>query len=138
MTPSYEKDYAAIQGEIEELLRKVDTLETKAHALDMLIHADYPHKGKQVLYTGISPVQAQVSVLKPRVTDRVKGILQAAGGPLTTGEIQERLKQNGMVMEPKANPWALIHGICRRLVEQQFAQPIMKDGHRAWTAVIRP
>jgi len=73
-----------------------------------------------------------VAVVKPTVTERVRHLLSVVDGPLTSGEIHEKLKQLGVQLAEKANPWALIHGICRRLVDQGFAREVDKDGRKAW------
>jgi len=135
---SYEKDYADTMAEIEAVLRKLDALQTRANALKTLIQADYPHKGKQVVDKDMTPAQALVNVAEPRVTERVRGILTAWGGPLTCGEIHDRLKLTGMDLHAKSNPWALIHGICRRLVDQSFAREVDKDGRKAWMLTKQP
>lgn len=117
---------------IEEINVEINGLDERIRALETLIRADHPHKGKQVLDKDTTPVQALVNVVKPRVTERVRGLLTAANGPLTSGEIHDRLKQLGWDLPPKSNPWALIHGICRRLVEQQRAREVDKNGRKAW------
>lgn len=129
---TYEKDYADTDAEIEELLHKIDALYTRRNALKTLIQADYPHKGRLILDQSTTPVQALVNVAEPRVTARVRGILTAYHAPLTCGEIHERLKEAGLDLHAKSNPWALIHGICRRLVDQKFAREVEKDGKKAW------
>jgi len=117
---------------IEQINVEIDGLDARIGALETLIRADYPHKGKRVLDKGTTPVQALVNVLQPKVTERVRGLLTAANGPLTCGEIHDELKQLGLDLQPKSNPWALIHGICRRLVDQQFAREVDKGGRKAW------
>jgi hypothetical protein len=141
---SYEKDYEATMAAKEAALRKIDQLnveidglDERIRALETLIRADYPHKGKQVLDRDTTPAQAIVNVVQPRSTERVRGLLTAASGPLTSGEIHERLKQLGLDLYPQSNPWALIHGICRRLVDQQFAREVEKDGRKAWVLAKR-
>ncbi len=136
---SYERDYETSMAAKEAALRKieqinveVDGLDERIRALETLIRADYPHKGRLVVDKDIMPAQALVNVVQPRVTQRVRGLLAAADGPLTCGEIHDRLKQLGLNLHAKSNPWALIHGICRRLVEQQFAREVGKGGRKAW------
>ena len=114
-----------IDVEIASLLDRKDALET-------LIRAAYPHKGRHVLDQNMSPASAVVNVAQPRVTEAVKGILMASKEPLTSAEIHERLPQFGWNLDAKSNPWALIHGIGRRLVDQQFAREVEKDGRKAW------
>ena len=118
-----------------ELADEINGLQARVDALSKLIETDYPHKGRLVIYRDQSPASAIVNVIQPTVTERVRGILMAANLPLTSGEINEHLKQLGQVLNPKANPWALIHGICRRLVDQGFAREVEKSGHKAWVIV---
>jgi hypothetical protein len=129
---SYEKDYEVTMASLDTLYRQIESLEERKRALETLIRGAYPHKGKLVLDQNTTPVQGLVNVFQPRVTERVKGLLMASAGPLTCGEIYEQLKQLGITIGAKSNPWALIHGICRRLVEQKFAREVDKDGRKAW------
>jgi hypothetical protein len=84
------------------------------------------------VYQGQSPASAVVNVLKPQITERVKGVLMASQEPLTSAEIYEALKRFHVNLNPKGNPWALIHGICRRLADQKFAREVVKDNRKAW------
>jgi|SRR5579872_2054820 hypothetical protein len=136
---NYEKDYADTMAAKEAALRKVEQINVEINALDeriraleTLIRADYPHKGRLVLDQSTTVALSIVNVLQPRATDRVRGLLMATNGPLTSGEIHEKLKLLGLDIGEKANPWALIHGICRRLVDQGFAREVEKDGRKAW------
>jgi trehalose-6-phosphate synthase len=139
----YEEDYeetvAALNAAIvrrDRLDDEISSLDERVKALETLIGKDYPYKGRLVLDQNMSPASADVNVAKPQITERVKGILTAANGPLTSGEIVEELKHFGWNVapkdNPKSNPWALIHGICRRLVDQRFAREAGKDGRKAW------
>ncbi|MFZ3264347.1 MAG: hypothetical protein WA172_10130 [Terriglobales bacterium] len=119
-------------AELDALYRKIDSLEQRKGALEILLRDAYPHKGRHVIDENTSAAQAIVNVLQPRMTERVKGLLMASSVPLTSGDIHEQLKPLGLVLEAKSNPWALIHGICRRLVDQQFAREVDKDGRKAW------
>jgi hypothetical protein len=137
---SYEKDYekstaalhAALQKR-EQLDVEINSLQKRIDALETLISADYPPgEGRIVLDQINTPAQLIVNVLAPRATQRVRGLLMAAAEPLTSGEIHEKLKHLGLELSEKMNPWALIHGICRRLVSQGFAREVDKDGRKAW------
>jgi hypothetical protein len=138
---SYETDYEATTTALEKVLRdreqfimksnaEIKSLQERVHALETLIRADYPHKGRLVIED--SAASAIVNVLAVTVTERVRGLLMASSVQLTSGEIYERLKQLGENLSAKSNPWALIHGICRRLVDQGFAREVEKDGRKAW------
>ena len=136
---AYEKDYEETIAALEAALHKRDdidsrisTLQQRVHALETLIRADYPDKGKLVLRSDTTPASAMVNVVTPEITELVRRLLAYVRKPLTSGEIYERLQQDGAGLNPKANPWALIHGICRRLVDQGFAQEEDKDGRKAW------
>jgi hypothetical protein len=137
---SYEKDYekstAALHAALkkrEQLDLEINSLQKRIDALATLIGADYPHdEGRIVLDKVKTPAEFIVNVIAPRATQRVRGLLMAADGPLTSGEIHEKLKQLGLELSEKMNPWALIHGICRRLVSQGFAREVDKDGRKAW------
>jgi hypothetical protein len=135
----YEKDYEDTMSALTAALQKRDRLDeeiqrllTRKDALEKLIESDYPYKGEYVLFEGQSPASALVNLVQPTVTQRVRGILTASKYPLTSGEINEQLKNLGEVLNERANPWALIHGICRRLVDQGFAAEVEKDGRKAW------
>jgi hypothetical protein len=135
----YEEDYeetmSALNAAIEQRDRmegQIAALSERVEALEILIHKDYPHKGRLVVYQGQSPASAVVNVAKPQITARVKGILMAAKEPLTSAEIYEGLRHFGWTIDPKGNPWALIHGICRRLVDQKFAREAAKGSRKAW------
>ncbi len=116
----------------EQIDVEINRLQARAHALETLISTGYPHKGRIVLDGSTTPASAVVNLIQPTVTDRVRGLLMASSVPLTSGEINDRLRQLGEVLNQKANPWALIHGICRRLVDQNFAREVAKDGRKAW------
>jgi hypothetical protein len=134
----YESTMTALQAAIEkreQIDAEIASLSERKEALETLIRAAYPHKGRLVLDQNISSAPARVNVIQPRVTEAVKGILMASKEPLTSAEIHERLPQFGWTMDPKANPWALIHGIGRRLVDQQFAREVDKGGRKAWVRV---
>jgi hypothetical protein len=135
----YEKDYEVTSAALESALRRhaqladeINALHSRRETLRHLIKADYPYKGRNVIYHDQSAASAIVNNIEAAVTERVRGVLMAAKFALTSGEINEHLKQLGEVLNPKANPWALIHGICRRLVDQGFAREVEKDGHKAW------
>jgi hypothetical protein len=141
-TKAYEKDYEATMTALDTAVRKRDQLDTeiaslteRKEALETLIRAAYPHKGRLILDQQTSGASAMVNVSQPKVTEAVKGILMASKEPLTSAEINERLPQFGWKLDPKANPWALIHGIGRRLVDQQFAREVDKGGRKAWVRV---
>jgi hypothetical protein len=136
---SYEEDYERTMAAIESALHKREQLDTEIHsleervrALEVLIRADYPHKGRLVLDQNTTVASALVNVAQPTLTERVRGLLRASSVPLTSGEIHERLRDLGDDLSPRSNPWALIHGICRRLVDQKFAREVDKDGRKAW------
>lgn len=136
---TYEKDYEATTAELETALHKreqidleIRSLQERVHALEILIRADYPHKSREVIHADITVESAIVNLIQPPVTERVRGLLMASKVPLTTGEIREKLAQLGEPLSAKTNPWALIHGICRRLVDQEFAREVEKDGRKAW------
>jgi hypothetical protein len=138
----YEEDYeetmSALNAAIEHRDRldaEISTLTERLQALETLLRKDYPHKGRLVAYQGQSPASAEVNVFKPQITPRVKGVLMAAQEPLTSAEIYEELKRFHVNLNPKGNPWALIHGICRRLVDQKFAREVVKDNRKAWIRV---
>jgi hypothetical protein len=138
---NYETDYEATMSTLEKALHKreqlddeIKSLEERARALETLIRADYPHKDRFVIDHNTTPASTIVNLIQPTVTARVRGLLTASKAPLTSGEIYEKLKDLGETLNPKANPWALIHGICRRLVDQQFAREVDKGGRKAWTA----
>ena len=136
---SYEQDYEATSTALEAALHKRDqidieikSLQERIHALETLIRADYPHKGRIVIDGNTTPAQAIVNLIQPTVTERVRGLLMASKVPLTSGEINDQLARLGENLSARSNPWALIHGICRRLVDQQFAREVEKDGRKAW------
>lgn len=114
-----------LDAEIESLFKRKDALET-------LIQADYPHKGRQVLERNTTVASAIVNLIQPTVTGKIRSLLALSSVPLTSGEIHEKLKAVGEPLSEKTNPWALIHGICRRLVDQKFAREVDKDGRKAW------
>ena len=141
---TYEKDYDATMAALQAAIQKRDqmgaqmdaeiaSLQERVNALETLIEADYPHKGKLVLDKNTTPVSAQVNFVRPQVTEGVRGLLMASPSPLTSGEIYEGLKKLGWDLAPESNPWALIHGICRRLVDQQYAREVTKGSRKAWT-----
>jgi hypothetical protein len=136
---TYEADLKATDDMLNDLHQKRDHIEAeialltkRRDALEVLLKADYHHKGRQVIDRNMSEASALVNVIQPRITDVVKGILMASKEPLTSSEIYEKLPQFGWTIEAKSNPWALIHGIGRRLVSQQFAKEVYKDNRKAW------
>jgi hypothetical protein len=137
---NYEHDYQVKMAALERALHKreqldleIKSLQEQVSALETLIRAAYPHKGQLVLDQNTTPAQALVNVAEPQITARVRGLLMASKDPLTSGEIHEKLRGLGWDLREKSNPWALIHGICRRLVDQKFAQEVDKGGRKAWT-----
>ena len=137
---SYEGDYEEATAALDAALRKreqidaeIDSLQEQIRALETLVRIAYPHKDR--LSIKVDP--AVVLVTNMRVTERVRGLLMASNAPLTSGEIQEKLRQLGWDAKSQgSNPWALIHGICRRLVEQGFAKEVDKAGRKAWVVLI--
>jgi hypothetical protein len=133
---SYEGDYKETTAALEALLRKreqidaeIECFEERLRALETLIRISYPDKDR--LPAKVDP--AVLIVTNMKVTERVRGLLMAANGPLTSGEIQEKLRLLGWDAKSQgSNPWALIHGICRRLVEQGFAKEMDKAGRKSW------
>ena len=133
---NYEGDYEETTVALETALRKreeidaeIDSLQERIRALETLIRIAYPHKDRPS--TKVDP--AVVVVTNMKITERVRGLLMASNGPLTSGEIQAKLRQLGWDAKGQGrNPWALIHGICRRLVEQGFAKAVDKGGRKAW------
>lgn len=142
---NYEADYEETMATMETALRKrekidaeIDTLQQRIRALETLIQMADPHKDRLVLDQKTAVDPAVVVVAKMRVTERVRGLLMVANGPLTSGEIQAKLRMFGWNTGSEgSNPWALIHGICRRLVEQGFAKEVVKGGRKAWVVVIK-
>lgn len=139
----YEADYKETTAALEAALRKheeiaseIESLQERLRALETLIRISYPDKDR--LPVKVDP--AVIVVTNMRITEGVRGLLMASNGPLTSGEIQEKLLQSGWrAMSESSNPWALIHGICRRLVEQGFAREVDKGGkggRKAWVIVI--
>jgi hypothetical protein len=136
---TYDQDYEATMTALTEALHKrekidaeINDLQARAHALETLIGADYKHKGRIVLEQSTTKAGAIVNLILPGATEQVRGLLALKRVPLTSGEIRECLKQLGQPLSEKTNPWALIHGICRRLVEQGTAREVDKDGRKAW------
>jgi hypothetical protein len=138
---SYEGDHEETTAALEALLRKreqidaeIESLQERLRALETLIRISYPDKDR--LPAKVDP--AVVVVTNMKVTEKVRGLLMASNGPLTSGEIQEKLGQLGWDAKSQgSNPWALIHGICRRLVEQGFAKEVDKGGRKAWVVLIK-
>lgn len=130
-----EKALDTLEKKRIEMEAEMEALSERKDALLTLIQAEYPHKGRLVIDQNMSDVSARVNVIQPRVTEAVKGILMASKEALTSAEIYEKLPQFGWKIEPSANPWALIHGIGRRLVAQQFAKQVYKDGRKAWIQI---
>ena len=116
----------------ERIDAEIKAIQARAHALETLIGADYKHKGRIVLDQSTTKAEAIVNLILPGATEKVRGLLALKRAPLTTREIHEYLKQLDEPLSEKTNPWALIHGICRRLVEQGFAREVDKDGRKAW------
>jgi hypothetical protein len=132
----YEEDYeetmSALNAAIEHRDRldaEISALSERAEALETLLRRK---DGKIMWEQGDGQSSAVVNMLKPMITPRVKGVLMAAQEPLTSAEIYEELKRFHVNLDPKGNPWALIHGICRRLVDQKFAREVIKDNRKAW------
>jgi hypothetical protein len=121
-----------IDVEIEALNRRLQALETLIETGPMSAKISGKTTVTGTLTAAATPAQDFVIRLRPQVTERVRGLLYAASGALTSGDIYEELKRLGTPLQEKSNPWALIHGICRRLVEQGFAREVEKDGRKAW------
>jgi len=145
----YEHDYEEAMAALEKALhkreaveREIVSLQKRVEALEVLmdktplVDNEGITRNRPWFGPGVSEEQlkARVSVhlLTPTVTERVRNLLSVVGGPLTCGEIHDKLKQLGVELREKTNPWALIHGICRRLVSQGFAREVDKDGRKAW------
>lgn len=122
----------ALYHKRDKLDIEIKSLEGRKDALQTLIRADWPHGDKHVLDQKTTPASAMVNLIEPTITVRVRGLLTAYREPMTSGEILEKLQSPTFKLGEKANPWALIHGICRRLVEQGFAREVGKDGRKAW------
>jgi hypothetical protein len=138
--PNYDKDYEATMTALTTALHKreqidaeINALQKRAHALETLIGADYKHKGRIVIDQDTTAAGEIVNLIMPGATERIRGLLALKRVPLTSAEIRGYLNQlNEPLVNEKSNPWALIHGICRRLVEQGFAREVDKNGHKAW------
>lgn len=135
----YEKDYLATMATLAATLQKrekldeeIESLHRRVSALETLIQMDDRHKGKFVLDQQTNPAEAAVNFTKPQVTERVKGLLMAANGPLTSGEIVAQLKQLGWTLGNEGQPLALVFGIGRRLTDQGLASRVQKNGKIAW------
>lgn len=116
----------------EALDAKIEILHKRVQALEILTETNDRHKGKPIVDQQTTAVEALVNVAKPRVTERVRGLLAAANGPLTAPEILTQLKQLGWTLNPEAQPLAFMYGIGRRLEQQGFANRVEKDGRVAW------
>jgi|SRR5579859_6825955 len=141
---NYEHDYEDTAAALDKALQsreqidlEIKSLQERIQALETLIRGDYPHKGREVLTADMSPASAIVNLIQPTLTERVRGLLMASKTPLSSGEIREKLAQLGEPLREQTNPWALIHGICRRLVDQGFAREGEKDGRKAWVLAKR-
>jgi hypothetical protein len=135
----YEDDWKEAKDAMDAAVQKRNQLENdiailheRVTALETLMRSGSTRKGRMVLDQNTTEVSAVINVIQPRVTEAVKGVLMASREALTSGEIHEKLKLSGWDLSPKSNPWALIHGICRRLVDQQFAREVDKGGRKAW------
>jgi hypothetical protein len=140
----YEKDYLATMATLAAALQKrekldeeIESLQRRVSALETLIEQDDRHKddrreGKFVVDQQTNAAEATVNVIKPQVTERVKGLLMAANGPLTSGEIVAQLKQLGWTLGTEGQPLALVFGIGRRLTDQRLAKRVEKNGKIAW------
>jgi hypothetical protein len=140
----YEADYEDAMATLtltlqkrEQLDEKIESLTERIDALETLIRNADPHKaaaaaGRFVIDQSDTSAQVLVNHIKPQVTQRVRGLLDAAGGPLTCAEINDQLHQLGWQLGPDAQPLALIFGIGRRLVQQGFAVLVEKNGRKAW------
>jgi hypothetical protein len=140
----YEKDYLAAMATLAATLQKrekldeeIESLHLRVSALETLIEQDDRHKndrlkGKFVVDQQSNAAEATVNFVKPQVTERVKGVLMAADGPLTSGEIVAHLKQLGWTLGKEGQPLALVFGIGRRLVDQKLARRVEKNDKIAW------
>ena len=141
---SYEDDYEKTMGELQKAIQEQERIEThvvtlqkRLAALETLIRLDDPLAGRQILTQDTSPSQAMVRLVVPQTTDEVRRVLVAACRPLTSSQILAELKHMGVEFAERANPWALIHGICRRLVQQSFAEETTNDnGQKAWRHIL--
>ena len=116
----------------EDLDGKIEMLSERVDALETLIRTKDRHKGKLILDQQSTPAEATVNVAQPQVTDKVRGLLAAASGPLTASEILDGLKRLGWTFGPEGQPLAFMYGIGRRLVQQGFAVRVDKNGRVAW------
>jgi hypothetical protein len=116
----------------EKLDEKIESLHTRISALETLIQMDDRHKGKLIVDQQTTPAEANVNFVKPQVTQAVRGLLSAAKVPLTSAEIVAGLRRLGWTLGPDGQPLALVFGICRRLVDQEFAEKVDKGGKWAW------
>src|SRR6202521_5654252 len=85
---SYEGDYRETTAALEALLRKreqidaeIESFEERLRALETLIRISSPDKDR--LPAKVDP--AVVVVTNMKVTERVRGLLMASNGPLTSG-----------------------------------------------------
>jgi hypothetical protein len=122
----------------ERLDEQIESLHTRISALETLVQMNDRYKGKMIADQQTTPAEATVNIVKPQVTQAVKGLLSAATGPLTSAEILAGLKQVGWTLGKDGQPLALVFGVCRRLTDQKFAQKVDKGGKWAWVRTKQP
>jgi hypothetical protein len=147
---SYEDDLKKALAEYEAVLVKheqarlemeeqheteLSSLQQRVEALETLVRLSYPYPDGHADFKTVTPAQAHVAVIKPDVTQKIRRILTVSDEALTSSDLRAKLQRVGWKLSEASNPWALIHTICRNLVRQGFARPVMKGNRKAWERV---
>src|ERR1035441_10609563 len=126
---SYEKDYRQSLANLDAALHKREDLSTEIDSLQERIHAL-----ETLLQVTGSPIVGDTQEGRsfvddvPTLTTRVRGLLTVSRNPLTTAEILHHLEAFGWNLDSSTNRWALVHGICRRLRQQERSEEERRVG----------
>lgn len=135
----FRKAYEAAASELEELLQKQETIESRILALRKTINAlatlIAQHEGPESDFNEYAHARVR-GMLDTSMTSDIFQIVTASDVAMTATEVLNELKELGG-MNDQTNPLATVHAVLNRLAEQGKVNEAVKDGRKAWESANR-
>jgi hypothetical protein len=140
---AYHAEYQKIAAEMQSALAEFNTaqgrvmvLQKKMAALSVLMGLSKPLDELSLAQRQDIETAEKVMHATSKAADSIRRVFLATPDPLTTKDIREKLRKSGYDLTQHKNVGAMIDAVCKRLADQGFLRPVVRNGPKAWEKII--